>query len=178
MAANDYAFVTRWRLEGTVREVHDILADAASLPRWWPSVYLEVRVLQPGNSLGVGKTVELLTQGWLPYRLRWRFVTTDVRPDGFTLDAMGDFEGRGVWTFAQARGAVDVTYDWRIRARKPLLRSLSWFLKPVFAANHRWAMARGEESLALELRRRRARTEAERAAIPDPPAAMRWGAGR
>ena len=42
-------------------------------------------------------------------------------------------------------------------------------LRPFFAANHRWAMARGEESLALELRRRRARTEAERQAIPAPP---------
>ena len=70
---------------------------------------------------------------------------------------------------------VEVTYDWRVRARKPLLRSLSWLLKPLFAANHRWAMARGAESLALELRRGRARTEAERGAVPDPPGPMRWG---
>jgi hypothetical protein len=69
---------------------------------------------------------------------------------------------------------VDVTYDWRSRARKPILRSLSWLLKPVFAANHRWAMARGERSLALELQRRRARTETERAAIPAPPPRKRW----
>ena len=159
MASNDYAFVTRWRVAGTVAEVHEVLADAASLPRWWPSVYLEVQVLSPGDAAGVGKTVELLTQGWLPYRLRWKFVTTEVRPDGFTLEASGDFEGRGVWTFVQAGDGVDVTYDWRIQARKPILRSLSWLLKPVFAANHRWAMARGERSLALELRRRRARTD-------------------
>jgi hypothetical protein len=30
-------------------------------------------------------------------------------------------------------------------------------------------MARGEESLKLELRRRRARTDAERQAVPAPP---------
>ena len=48
--------------------------------------------------------------------------------------------------------------------------------RPVWiAANHRWAMARGAESLALELRRGRARTEAERGAVPDPPGPMRWG---
>src|SRR6266851_1797176 len=35
--------------------------------------------------------------------------------------------------------------------------------------NHRWAMARGEESLDLELRRSRATTEEERAAIPAAP---------
>jgi hypothetical protein len=39
---------------------------------------------------------------------------------------------------------------------------------PAFGANHRWAMARGGESLAIELARRRV-TGAERAAIPPPP---------
>ena len=52
---------------------------------------------------------------------------------------------------------------------KPLLRRLSWLLKPVFAANHHWAMARGEESLALELRRRRHPDQPE--AVPPPPPA-------
>ena len=37
---------------------------------------------------------------------------------------------------------VEIVYDWRVRAAKPLLQQLSWLLKPVFAANHRWAMAR------------------------------------
>jgi hypothetical protein len=43
-----------------------------------------------------------------------------------------------------------------VRADKPLLRYGSWFVKPIFAANHRWAMARGEESLKRELERRHA----------------------
>ena len=47
---------------------------------------------------------------------------------------------------------------WRRRADKPLLAALSFLMKPLFAANQRWAMARGEESLKLELARRRART--------------------
>jgi hypothetical protein len=97
MASNDYVFVTRWNVEGTVPEVKAVLGDAASLPRWWPSVYLEACVLVPGDALWVGKTVELLTPGRLPYRLRWRFVTTEVRPDGFALEATGDFRAsRGV----------------------------------------------------------------------------------
>src|SRR5690349_14878052 len=143
MASNDYAFLSRWRVQGAVAQVDAVLRDAASLPRWWPSVYLEVRILVPVDARGARTPVELPTQG---------------RPDGFTLEAAGDFDGRGVWTFVQDGAQVDVTYDWRIRARKPLLRTLSWLLKPVFAANHRWAMRRGEESLVLELRRRRART--------------------
>ena len=51
---------------------------------------------------------------------------------------------------------MDIVYDWQLRAEKPLLRDLSFVLRPLFEANHRWAMARGETSLRLELERRRA----------------------
>lgn len=95
MGLNDYHFVTLWHVRGTVAEVRTILSDAASLPRWWPSVYLSVTVLDPGDARGLGKRVELFTKGWLPYTLRWGFVTTKVADDGFTLEPWGDFEGRG-----------------------------------------------------------------------------------
>jgi hypothetical protein len=170
MAANEYVFVTRWRVRGTIDEVSEILQDAEALPRWWPSVYLAVRQLEPGDQRGVGKVVDLFTKGWLPYTLRWQFrVTEDRRPHGFSLEASGDFVGKGIWTLTQDGPIADIVYDWRIRADKPLLRMLSLLMKPVFAANHRWAMARGEESLTFELARRHARTSQERAAVPPPP---------
>lgn len=154
--SNDYHFVTHWRVEGTLEEVADVLGDAEGLARWWPSVYLDVKVLQEGDERGVGRTVSLLTKGWLPYKLRWQFRVTESRyPRGFTLEASGDFEGRGVWTFDQHGSHVDITYDWRIRANKPLIRIFSFLLKPIFEANHRWAMRRGEESLKRELVRRK-----------------------
>ena len=84
-------------------------------------------------------------------------------PARLTLVASGDFDGRGVWTFEQDGAFVDATYDWRLSAEKPLLRNLSFLLKPIFEANHRWAMAQGEESLKLELARRRATSDAARA---------------
>lgn len=160
---NEYVFVTRWRVEASVEEVSAILDDAEALPRWWPSVYLEVRKLPDGS-------VDLYTKGWLPYTLRWQFRVTDSRkPYGFSLEASGDLVGRGVWTLRQDGRFADVEYDWRVRADKPLLRHGSFVFKPLFAANHRWAMARGEESLKLELQRRHARTAAELAAVPAPP---------
>ena len=169
MAANEYHFVTRWRIAGTLAEIGAILEDAAGLARWWPSVYLGVDVTEPGDARGVGRLVSLYTKGWLPYTLRWHFRITEVRDDGFALEAHGDFEGRGVWTFAPVGGEVDVVYDWRILAEKPLLRNFSFVMKPLFAANHRWAMRMGEASLKLELARRHARTPEERAAVPPPP---------
>lgn len=170
MPGNEYHFITHWRVEGALAQVADILNDAPGLVRWWPSVYLEVRELEQGGADGAGKVIDLYTKGWLPYTLRWRFRITESRyPHGFTLQAWGDFVGRGIWTLDQDGEWVDVTYDWKIDANKPLLRYLSFLMKPLFAANHRWAMARGEESLRLELARRAA-TPQERAWIPGPPA--------
>lgn len=157
-------------MEGTVEEVSAILEDARDLPRWWPSVYLSVEELEPNDESGTGRVVSLYTKGWLPYTLRWKFRVTESRPPhGFTLQAFGDFEGTGVWTFTQDGPFVDIIYDWRIRADKPMLKRLSFLLKPIFSANHRWAMSRGLESLRLELERRRARRPEEAAKIPEPP---------
>lgn len=171
MPGNYYHFITQWRVKGSVNEVSDVLKKAEDLPRWWPSVYLDVQVLNPGDANGIGKLVSLYTKGWLPYTLRWQFQVTESRyPFGFSLEALGDFDGRGSWTFEQDGEWVNIIYDWKVRADKPLLRALSFLLKPVFAANHEWAMARGEESLKLELLRRRARTAEELARVPAPRA--------
>jgi hypothetical protein len=169
--ATGYAFLTHWRVRGTEKEVSEVLSDALQLPRWWPSVYLDVKELAPGDPrTGLGRVIDLYTKGWLPYTLRWQFKVTDSNPPhGFKLVAEGDFVGTGVWTFTQDGDFVDIIYDWRIAVNKRLLQIGTPVFRPIFAANHRWAMARGEESLELELRRRRARSEAERQAVPAPP---------
>ncbi|HLJ48342.1 MAG TPA: hypothetical protein VKU01_20145 [Bryobacteraceae bacterium] len=156
MTANDYHFVTQWRVEGTVEEISAVLEDALSLTRWWPTVYLAVREMEPPQADGTGRLIELHTKGWLPYTLKWRFRITETRhPYGFSLRAWGDFDGNGSWTFVQDGRFTNITYDWRIKAEKPLLRYLSFIFKPIFSANHRWAMAQGETSLKRELLRRR-----------------------
>jgi hypothetical protein len=77
---------------------------------------------------------------------------TEARPPlGFTLEAVGDFLGRGAWSLRQEGKGVGITFDWKVRAHKPLLRRLSFFLKPLFVANHTWAMRRGLDGLRREL---------------------------
>jgi Polyketide cyclase / dehydrase and lipid transport len=167
---SDYEFTTVWSVQGTIAEVIAVLEDATTLPRWWPSVYLSVTPRKDGSADRVGSVTDLHTKGWLPYTLTWSLTITEpITHAGFALSAEGDLSGTGRWTFVQEGPDVVITYDWRVRANKPLLRRLSWLFKPVFAANHRWAMARGEESLRLELLRRRAATAAQRAQVPPPP---------
>ncbi len=129
-----FDIITQWWVESTLKEVNEIIGNAPDLVRWWPSVYLDVQIVEPGNERG-----------------------------------LGDFDGRGIWKFEQEGPWVNITYDWKIRAEKPMLRYFSFLVKPIFAANHRWAMAKGEESLRLELARRHAATAEQRALIPAPP---------
>jgi hypothetical protein len=170
MATNEYHFITHWRMQSTVAEIREIISNGVDLKRWWPAVYLDVIVLDRGDANGVGSVISLYTKGWLPYVLRWQFRVTENHPHGMTLVAWGDFVGRGIWTFAQDGEFVDITYDWKISAEKPLLRYFSFIMKPLFGANHLWAMRKGELSLQLELQRRHARNADERARVPAPPA--------
>ena len=128
MATHDYHFITTWYVKGKMEEVSEIISNPRELTRRWPSVYLDVNVLEEGDENGLGKVVSLYTKGWLPYTLSWDFRVTNVQPDGFTLEASGDFDGRGIWTFKQNYAWVNVTYDWKIKAEKPLLRYFSFFL--------------------------------------------------
>ena len=169
MSSNEYHFITRWRVQGTVDEVYDLISHPLDYPRWWPSVYLKIEELTPGDEGGVGRRVRLHTKGWLPYTLQWESCSTEaVRPRRLAIRATGDFGGRGIWTLQQDAQFVNVEFDWKLTADKPLLRRLSFLLKPVFSANHHWAMQRGLESLNLELARRHAASAEERQRIPAP----------
>lgn len=167
--SNQYHFITRWRVKGTAEEVFAILGQPVEYPRWWPSVYLMVRELVPGNLDGEGRRMRLVTKGWLPYQLRWGASTIESRrPNRISVQATGDFEGRGIWSIMEDGAFTDITFDWKLSAEKPLLRYLSPLLRPAFEANHRWAMEQGRKSLELELARYRASTMEEMNAIAPP----------
>ncbi len=170
-AANDYRFIDRWQVRGTRDEVWAIMTDGAEFKRWWPGIYLDARELAPGDDDGLGKTIAFHAQGGrLLYTLHWQARTIRVtKPYGFTIEASGDFQGTGTWTFEQDGEWVKMTFEWVIRAANPLLRYLSFVIKPILANNHRWAMRVGERSLRLELARRHAHTVAEAMRIPSPP---------
>src|SRR6476620_7289176 len=112
MPDNAYHFVDRWRVEGDIKEVADILEDALSLPRWWSSVYFDVKEIEPGERHGFGKVISLYAGGWLFYTLciNFRIVVSNYLY-GFMMDVFGDLGGKGIWTFAQEGRFVDVTYD-------------------------------------------------------------------
>lgn len=170
MAFNDYHIVTRWRLRASLDELAHLFEDVEALARWWPAAFLHVQTVAPGDEGVLGKVVHLQTKGWLPYTLRFHFRVAEFEiKRRFVVVVWGDFEGRCIGT-VEARGAhLRVTFDWKVRVQKPLVRRLSWLFKPVFIANHLWVMARGRESIGLELARRRAARRREALTLPAPP---------
>jgi hypothetical protein len=143
-----YHLISHWRVPGTQSDVAAVLREPRDLVRWWPEVYLAVDVEDDG------KVVHVHSRGRLPYTLRWSFRELEQHwPHGATIEAWGDLAGVGTWTLVQDGPDVLATYDWRVRAEKPWLRRLSPLLAPLFAWNHRWAMAKGEAGLRRELER-------------------------
>ncbi|MFN0084495.1 MAG: SRPBCC family protein [Blastocatellia bacterium] len=156
MPANQYSFLTEWRIGAPRELVYEILKEGKDYPRWWPEVYLGAEYSPSNREDHLGDRVSFFTRGWLPYRLRWTAEVVRLqRPQMIEIKATGDFDGQGVWRIETEGEATRVTFDWRLRAEKPLLRWLSPLFKPLFKWNHAWAMARGYESLCREVSRRR-----------------------
>jgi uncharacterized protein YndB with AHSA1/START domain len=155
MPANDYQFFTEWRIDAPRELLYEILKEGKDYPRWWPAVYLGADYQPSGRKDRIGDRVVFLTKGWLPYRLNWTAeVARHERPHTIEIAATGDFVGRGIWRLEPEGEGTRVTFDWRLRADKPLLRWLSPLFKPIFRWNHAWAMAQGYESLCREASRR------------------------
>jgi len=167
---NHYHLSGEWRVLGRIDEVYDVLIDTAEYARWWPSVFRKVIELQPGDAYGVDRVDVLETRGWLPGLLHWQTSVEEAdRPASILLQTWGDFEGTIEWRLTQHDAWAAISYDWRLEMSQPLLRRLSPLVYPLGASNLRWSLARGEESLRLEMARRQAANATERAALPEPP---------
>ena len=130
---------TTWRLVSTPEEIAEVLGDGPDLARWWPSVYLDVEQLEPGGPDGVGAVVGLYTKGWLPYRSAGAFGSPrTAAAHGFSLEAIGGFVGRGIWTFEQVGDERSRPTTGRSRPRRACSRT--------FSVRHE-ADLRGEPSL-------------------------------
>jgi uncharacterized protein YndB with AHSA1/START domain len=160
----------RWEIEASPEEVFDLLLDAGSLPSWWPSSFLDARVLDPGDERGVGRTTELLAAAFLPLTLRFRTrVTAASRPQRIAVETTGDLDGLGLWAVERGDRRAVVRWTWRGALGKAGVRHVPTFVGSAFQASHRWAMERGHTSLLLEVWRRRTTDAAARDWLPRPP---------
>ena len=152
MGCSDYHFRTQWRFEAEAQEVYQLLSRPENFFQWLKNFSVRVESLAPGDENGIGRKECFTVKGYLPYTLSWQMECVEAHPPfGFTSAASGDLEGRGIWTFTQRWIWTDVTFDWKVTARKPFLRFTSFILRPVFMWNHDWIMNRWETDLRCAL---------------------------
>jgi uncharacterized protein YndB with AHSA1/START domain/mannose-6-phosphate isomerase-like protein (cupin superfamily) len=147
----EYVFVDEWDVDAPIEAVFDALADATTYPDWWKPVYIDV---EAEGEPRVGQVSRQHFKGRLPYHLHTSSEITRLeRPTAVGADVTGDLAGRGLWTLTAANGGTHVRFDWRVLADRPLLRTLTPVLRPVFRWNHNWAIARAMEGLEPYARR-------------------------
>jgi Polyketide cyclase / dehydrase and lipid transport len=156
--ANDYSLVTRWRFKASAAQVFAFISRPEDFPRWWGSVYKKAQQMDAGSEQGIGRVIRFRTKGFLPFRRRWEVrITEAVPPTRIAMLTTGNMAARGLWLLEEEGGITDVMFEWRLTARKPLLRFVSTLFrplfKPLFRANHRWAMEQGRRGLEKELGR-------------------------
>jgi len=173
MLNNCYSFRSQWRVEATPEEAFHIVGDWSAMPQWWPACVVRADVLDPGDANGVGSVFHMHTRGWLPYVIRSQMETVEKQfPHTIRTRAGGELRGEGSWRFLADGSFVNIEAEMKLVAEKPIIKYLSFALWPLFAGNHYWSMRLGEQSLRLEVERRRARSEEARRLIPAPPS--RW----
>jgi uncharacterized protein YndB with AHSA1/START domain len=155
-----YHFLDEWLVPAPVEEVFDIVGDQLAYPTWWGRVFLHA-MGQKGPPRP-GRRITVVARGFLPYRLHFDTVLTEVeRPTKIGMALAGDFSGGGAWTFEPAEGGTRAQLDWRPSVNKPLVRHLTPVLRPLFRANHNWTMKRGQEGILRLLEERAARKAKE-----------------
>ena len=143
---NEYRFVDRWFVRAPLEKAYDVVGDTLGYPDWWGDVFVSVD--GDGGPPRPGRHVQIVSRGFLPYRLRWEAeVAAAAAPHRFSFTMTGDFVGSGSWSFEPAEGGTNAVFEFRPRVEKPGVKQLSPLLKPVFRWNHRWAMKRGERGL-------------------------------
>ncbi len=147
----EYHFFTTWDLEAPVQTVWEAISDALSYPRWWKYV-AEVSELEPGPPDGIGGLYLYRWKTALPYTLDFEMRPTRREPP-FLMEgtAKGELDGVGRWELKEMDGFTRVTYDWRVRTKKPWMNLLAPLARPAFGWNHDVIMKEGGRALAERL---------------------------
>jgi uncharacterized protein YndB with AHSA1/START domain len=146
-----YHFETIWRLETSIENVFDAIADPKAWVTWWPNIKA-VTELQKGDAQGVGAVSRYEFSTQLPYTLAFDMKAVQVqRPYVLEGHASGELEGVGRWTLKQEGPITVVHYLWEVSTTKTWMNALAPLLRPAFTWNHHQVMKKGGQGLARYL---------------------------
>jgi mannose-6-phosphate isomerase-like protein (cupin superfamily) len=147
-SASEYRFLDKWFIPYPIDVVFEALLHGEDYPRWWGEAWKRVTPIGDAPAGSIGAKTEVIAGGFLPYTITLELEVARIEhPNLIGVLSRGDLEGTGTWRLHEFDGGTAVSYDWRVRAGKPLIRRFSPIVKPLFRANHNWVMRRGEGAL-------------------------------
>lgn len=158
MTKRQYSFEidSYWEMEATSPELDFVLENPLSIADWWAAVFMRVEVIEGDYYSGEGMLVKLWTKGFLPHTFSFLAnVTHDDENDQVIVKTRGDFGGVGKITRSARSEGMMIHVNWQTSVDNHYLYWVMMAVKPVFVANHKWAMRKGKEGLAAELLRRK-----------------------
>jgi len=145
-----YRFLDRWLVPAPIDRVYETIGDPLGYERWWTDFVIAAE--GDAGEPRPGKRNRLLVKAFLPYKVRFGLEVLEAdRPRRIQMRLSGDFDGTGEWQLTETPGGTEAVLDWRPRVNKPLIRYLSPLLRPLFRANHTWAMNRGQRQIVRYL---------------------------
>ncbi len=158
MALQQYSFEidSFWQLDASFGELDFVLENPLSIADWWASVFMRVEILGGDYYSQDGLQCKLWTKGFLPHTFSFTAnVFHNKSDEQVVVKTTGDFGGLGtISRYKQSENSI-VHINWRTRVDSHWLYWLMMVVKPIFVANHKWAMRKGRLGLIAEIERRR-----------------------
>ncbi len=142
-----YHLTTRWRLAAPVGAVWAELSRPEGWPSWWKGI-LAVRLLEPGDGIGLGAYRRITWRGALSSPMTFNLRTVKVEPRALIESvADGQVTGVGRWQLTRAGIGTDVQHDWIVNVTLPGIPIVGPLAGLLFKFNHRSLMEAGRRGL-------------------------------
>jgi uncharacterized protein YndB with AHSA1/START domain len=142
-----YHLTTRWAFDAPVGSVWAELVRPEAWPQWWKGMS-DVRLLEQGDSSGMGAYRRITWKGVLPARFIFNMRTVKVQPRALIESiADGQLTGVGRWQLTRAGAGTQVQHDWIVNVPLPRIALLGPIAGLLFKWNHRALMAAGRKGL-------------------------------
>lgn len=138
-----YVFREEFAVPYPRERVHDVLADVAAYPTWWPQVRAVVRI---SDEEGI-----VVCRSALPYHLHLHLAAVHRRPDLLETSVDGDLVGSVRWRLDEEAGGTRLRFEQDVTVSGRVLAFASYVGRPALRWNHARMMAGCRTGLAQAL---------------------------
>lgn len=150
-AKTEFQLQSHWHIGAPVERVWEALKATERWPSWWRYVR-SVRIIEPGDTDGLGAVRHIAWSSRLPYGIAFDVEVVEIQRQRLLRGhARGQLDGIGTWELTPDGNTTRVVYTWRVDLGTRWMRIVSPLAAPVFRWNHDGVMRAGAEGLARHL---------------------------